>query len=105
MTPNPKGNPAVADTLQQRILVVDVTVSFRAEDVMEYEASNRVEEEVYDEVYNAIVWTVAGAVTDASKEDPLIPAPQLQEFLCTVDVPRGTTRRRTTTRTRTRSGP
>lgn len=69
MTPNPKGNPAVVDTLKQRILVADVTVSFLAEDVLEYEASNRVEEELYDEVHNATVWTVAGAVADASKED------------------------------------
>lgn len=82
MTHNPKGNPAVADTLWQRSLVLDVNLSFRVEDEMGYDSCRIVEEEVLDEVFDAVVWTVVGAVIDAVETDP--PSPALQALMDTL---------------------
>lgn len=81
MTHNPKGNPAVVDTLRQRSLVLDVNLSFRVEDEMGYDSCRIVEEEVLDEVFDAVVWTVVGAVTDTAETDP--PSPALQALMDT----------------------
>ena len=78
MTHNPKGNPAVVDTLRQRSLVLDVNLSFRVEDEMGYDSCRIVEEEVFD----AVVWTVVGAVVDTAETDP--PSPALQALMDTL---------------------
>ena len=82
MTHNPKGNPAVVDTLRQRSLVLDGNLSFRVEDEMGYDSCRIVEEEVLDEVFDAIVWTVVGAVIDTVETDP--PSPALQALMDTL---------------------
>ena len=78
MTHNPKGNPAVVDTLRQRSLVLDGNLSFRVEDEMGYDSCRIVEEEVFD----AVVWTVVGAVVDTAETDP--PSPALQALMDTL---------------------
>jgi len=82
MTHSPKGNPAVVDTLRQRSLVLDVHLSFRVEDEMGYDSCRIVEEEVLDEVFDAVVWTVVGAVVDTAETDP--PSPALQALMDTL---------------------